>query len=605
MLGKCAYGTGLMAVGMLLASGMAASGNPRFADAWDWPLPPRLFGSLSQDERLQFTRAETLMREGQYDAAAIEFEKFLAQSGRTPVRPHALLLQGYGLHLGRQRNAAIARYTELMDFYAESVDQAVPALFLMGWAHRQNGNTELAVQTWESLTANARYHPHPLTDRALLELATHYAERNEPRKAERHLDKVVELFTEAFVRPSQSALDAHVRLTRLYIQEARYPALDVLLDKPVPYVLRPAELVQRADYVYTQATVVLAALDSRHQSRFFAWFRECQPHYERARRLDDYYDKTTQLALRIRAQDDWRMFITRMLEYAKAQPNRVIANICERITRQLAGAQHTEWSLRAEWRLFIDLVLSRGEALAPSGQIQLYAGVAGAMPRTAFEDGSQEAVFWDTLIARMAAIYVRMLNPERDAGLAGLVDRLMEAERLDQALRMADQMEYEPFAMTKKVAVLIAGEDFANAAEMCEAIEAADTGDYASRALETRAGLYAEKLGRYEEAIVLYQTINDPPRTVWAIIGCHERRGALQDAVAMCDELENFFPDQAGQAAYRKAMIWHNANDRERAIAAFRAVLRRYPKHPVAVQAHQMQERYGFDFGGGVTEEMR
>ncbi len=595
--------------GLLLAAVWAAAGtlparaNPNFGDAWNWPIPPRLYGTLSQDDRNQISRAEKLLREGQHDAAAVEFEKFLAQQNRSPVRPHVLLLQGYSLHLARKRNTAIARYTELLDFYAESVDQAVPALFLTGWAHRQNGNTDLAIQAWEALVANQAYRQHPLTDRALMELATHYAERNEPRKAERHLDLVINLFVEAFVRPEQSALQAHARLTRLYIEEGRYPALQALLEQAVPYV-KAGDQKARIDYAYGHAAAVLSRIEDRRKTQFFNWFREQRSVYESARGIEDFFDKATQLSLRIGAQDDWRRFAEQMLTYAGAQRDDALVSISRLIARRFSEAQRAGWNLRSEWAPFIDLVSTRGATLATGSQVRLYTGTLENLRRQELEDGTPPAVFWDTLIARLADIFAGMLNPERDAGLAGLVDRLIGAERYAHAHRLADRIEHAPFALLKRVAIHMAAEEFAKAAEVCEAVEAADTGRYAEQALNIRAELYAGKLRRYEEAIVLYRAINDPPRTVWAIIECYERMGKLQEAVAVCDELENFFPVEAPRAAYRKAMIWHRANDRERAIAAFRAVLRRYPKDRVAAEAHQMQERYGFDFGGGVVEDM-
>ena len=48
-----------------------------FEGAWDWRLQPRNYGKLSQAERVQYGRAETLLRDGQYEAAALEFEKFV------------------------------------------------------------------------------------------------------------------------------------------------------------------------------------------------------------------------------------------------------------------------------------------------------------------------------------------------------------------------------------------------------------------------------------------------------------------------------------------------------------------------------------------------
>jgi len=588
---------------LLLAVGITALGNPEFDDAWDWPLPPRLYGALSQGERTQFAGAEKLLRDGKFDAAAVEFEKFLVQNKGTAVRAHALLLQGYSLHLAGKRNTAIARYMELLDTYAESLDQSVPAAFLMGWAHRQNGNPEMAIEAWEQLIANERHLEHALTDRALLELATNDERQKKTRQAEQRLEKIIELFVNAFVRPPKAALEAHARLTRLCIQEGRYPALEALLQKPVPYV-KPGNPAAKADYVHRYATEVLKTMQADGQRRFFAWFRDRLPDYERARRQDEYFEKAMQLALAIGAQDDWNALAARMHQYTENQPSATLAQAAERMTRQLVAATQAKWKVNPLWTPFFEMVLKKGEALNTAGQIRLYGGVAGAMPRPLFPDGTPEAVFWDTLIARMTDLYAGMLNPERDEGLASLINRLVGVQRHAHAHRLVDRIESAPFGMQKKAEILVDEKKYAEALATCEAIEASDTGRYAAWALETRATLFAEPLARYADAILLYQQINDPPRTLWAIVACHEKAGAPADAVAVCNEIENFFPEAAPQAAYRKAMIWHQVNDRKQAIAAFRAVLRKYPRHAEAAQAHQMQEKYGFDFGGGVTDEV-
>ncbi len=624
-----------------------AQGNPNFGDAWTWQLPPRQYGLLSQDVRNQFSRAEKLLQDGHYKAAAVEFEKMLAQHERSSARPHALLLQGYSLHLDRKRNTAIAKYTELLDFYAESVDQAVPAYFLMGWAQRENGHTEQAIETWEALAENDHYHTHPLTDRTLLILAAHYAGKDEPRKAEQALSLVVELYVNAFVRPQSSAVEAHKLLTQMYVQEGRSPALDSLLDQSVPYIERHADRRARADYVFTIASPLLGRVNERNKRQFFNWFRDQQPHYEKARALQDYFAKTTHLTQAINAQEDWRAFISRWIDFAAEQRPDALSTAAGLLITRLGTAAQAQWKLDHEWtrlmemlmdalgrvntggqlhimqgvfgamrrsgltegappwKTLIDWTLSREEQFTPDAQIRLYQAGLGSLDRASLQDGSREAVFWDTLIARLATLYTKMLNPERDQGLVGIVDRLILAERYDHANRIATQIEQKALSMTKQLDILLAQEQYADAAALCEEIETLDTGKYAEMALKKRVELYHRHLSRYEDAIVLYQMINDPPKTDWSIVDCYERMSKFSEAVALCTQIENFFPDQASKAAYHIAMVWHRANDRQRAIAAFRSVLRKYPKSRESVQAHQMQEHYGFDFGGGVTEEMK
>ena len=88
-------------VGAMAVAAPALAVN--FGDAWDWRLAPRRFGKLSQAERVQYGRAEDLFGKRQYEAAAVEFEKFTVQNPNSPVRSHPLLLRAYSLHLARQK----------------------------------------------------------------------------------------------------------------------------------------------------------------------------------------------------------------------------------------------------------------------------------------------------------------------------------------------------------------------------------------------------------------------------------------------------------------------------------------------------------------------
>jgi tetratricopeptide (TPR) repeat protein len=186
--------------------------------------------------------------------------------------------------------------------------------------------------------------------------------------------------------------------------------------------------------------------------------------------------------------------------------------------------------------------------------------------------------------------------------LASLVDRLIAIGQPGRGLPMAARIETPALALWKKAQVLGAQGQYAEMAKVCEEIEAMDTGEYGSRALRTRADLYRDRLARYADAIKLYAMINDPPGTIWSTVECYERMGKPLDAIDACTEIENFFAGDAPRACLRKAQVWQRAKDKERAIAALRTVIKKYPKHQVSSQAHQMLEAYGIKTGGGVIE---
>lgn len=572
----------------------------RFGDAWSWQLAPRLYGRLSQSERMQFERAEKLFRKKSYAAAAVEFEKFIAQSPKSPVRPHALLMQGYSHHLDRKRRKAIALYTELLDFYAESVDVAVPAAYLRAWAEIENGNVSTGVEQLEALVENPDYLSHPVADLALDYLAGRYMAAKEPKKAAACWRQIIDQFAAAFIRPSATAVKAHNSLTDMYLREGRMAAVEDLLETPVPYVERHKP-EPRIDYVYARGSRLLGRLDKDRQKAFLRWYKSQRDVYSDRRGEQEYLGKAADLAWRVGSVLDWAGLIQETILMCQELPADEVAGPLAALCGRLVRGAERGWSNRDVWQTVSDLLKDNSAELPLKEQIALYNTVlSGLGKRTA--SGSPPAILWDTLVARLAEVYEGMLNPAKDNGLAGLVDRLVGAGLLDAARRMAERMENRAYALSKHVEIEMAAEDFKKAAKLCQDIEDMDTGRFAQQALVTRADIYKDELGKYEEAIKLFQLINEPPGTVWSIIECEEKRGRPELAVQNCTELENFFESEAPKAGFAKGMIWRRAGERKKAIAAFRAVLKKYPRHQVSSKAHQMLEKYGIATGGGVLE---
>ncbi len=203
-----------------------------------------------------------------------------------------------------------------------------------------------------------------------------------------------------------------------------------------------------------------------------------------------------------------------------------------------------------------------------------------------------------------ALAYIKTLNDKADADkkLSWICDRLCNAGASDRAIYIADQISDRPAAEYKKYEIYAGLKDWEKALARLKDIETMPGDKWKIQAMNERARLYKDVLGRYEEAVKLYQTINKPPDTLWAIQDCYKRWGKLNEALQQLTEIENSFPDQASQAAWHKAAYLEEAGDKEKAIAQGRRIMKVYPKTDASSKAHQLLERLGVKTGGGVAD---
>ena len=589
----------LLPVLLLAAAVSAQAATGPYGDAWDWRLAPRKFGALSQGERVQYTRAEDMFRQGNYEAAAIEFEKYVTQNPKSSVYSHCLLMQAYSLHLARQRNKAISLYGELLDFFADDVEEAAPASFLKGQAQIENGDPAGGYRTLKTMVEHEKYLENPISDVALNQLALNYLANKDEKGAENCWKKVDELFSAAFVRPEDAVKEARHSLIDLYISQKRPAAAEDLLTKGSA---NARTVCEAATNTFERALAVFGKVSKDARSEYYHWFTGKKAAFAEAQRLDDYFGRALALAQRTGVAQEWRDLFKQALEYARGLADAKKPLCYGTLAARLVEAGGSAWNVQEEWRSLGASVMGDGKGLPADRQLALYMPVMDAM-RIKIDAGSAPAVLWDPLVARCTEIYASLQGGEKDVGLAQLVDRIKVAGQTQRAFDVADKIGDPALAQWKRVELYDYEQKYTEMAKACEELEPMDNKEYATRALRTRAGLYKDRLNRLEDAIKLYNEINDPPGTAWAIVDCYERLGKLQQAVATCTEIENFFENEAPSAAFRRAQIWDRAGEKKKAIAECRAVLKKYPKHQVSSQAHQMLERYGIATGGGVTDE--
>ncbi len=590
------------ALAALASSGWAGPAEEIFSGAWDWHLPPRKYGKLSQSERVQFGRAETMIRDGQYEAAALEFEKFVTAWPKTDAYAQALLLQGYSYHLAKFRNKAIERYNEVLDFFADNPDAAVPAGFLKGMALIENGNREQGFAVFQEITDKDNNLQNPLSDLALVKLADYYLSINDSKKAERCWRRVIESFKNDFLgRPDVTASAARQRLVELFSREGRFGDTDDLLAE---FPLEGKKKADNLNYAVERALAVFDAMPAKSRKSCYSWLREKKGDYAAEARELDWYGRLMTVALKADFKSDWAGTAADALAFFKTQGGGgPVAASASLMSARLSDADNAGYKVTGEWKTFSEALTAQLNKLDAAAQMYAALSVLNAFSAR-LTAGSDAEVVFSAMIARCKELYLKMMNPEKDDGLASLSDRLRNARQFDRAMEVIARIERPPLALWKEIEVLGAKEQYVQQAAKCEDLEKLDDKVLPMRALRLRAQLYKDRLAKYEEAIKLYAMINDPPGSIWATSECYERWKKPDNAVSALTEIENFFERDAPQAALRKAEIWERAGNKANAVAALRTVLKKYPKSQPASQAHQMLERLGVSgTGGGVIDE--
>ncbi|HEY3325293.1 MAG TPA: tetratricopeptide repeat protein [Planctomycetota bacterium] len=185
-----------------------------------------------------------------------------------------------------------------------------------------------------------------------------------------------------------------------------------------------------------------------------------------------------------------------------------------------------------------------------------------------------------------------------------LVDRLCEMGDWTQAQFCADSINQPQLSAFKNAEILMRRQKWPEAIARLDDLEKSATDvSWQIRAKEERARIYRENTGEYEKAIKLYHEIDKPPGTLWCIQDAYKRWNKQKEALTTLTEIENSFPDQAPQAAWRKAQYLEEAGDKNGVIAQCRRILKIYKAANEASPAKQLLRKYITQTGGGVFEE--
>ena len=533
------------------------------------------FKRLDTFEAHTLTKADKVFVGKDYKRAAAEYDSFVLEFPRSKAIAYALLRKARCLQLIKKRFEAVKEYREVLDYFPNAVSYAAPALFYTGLCHWENADEEKAMQAWAKMAADEDYSRHPLAAWAINKLADHLATSDELEKAIGHYKQVAVDFR----RSSQSA--------------ARYA-----IDKVIAYYVRtaPDEPALRAFYekVGTFNHSPRKIRDETLQSRDY--WRVVRDHIRRNSRFTDKEASLRERYFRYWAGlmdgkfADWDDYQIELAGYILTYEKNV-ANWMQRLDNQFKSHQKPgDYDRVIQW---IRVYRAHKPKVMQYYNLLQFAKMSNKQIRSLL------GVLFDQVgDAKLATSVFGKLKLEdmpdaekvglahylyhKDAGLVKIVCQHIE----DKELGLAELFRFYHWAKDAKNGVPLAD-------------QVAQIPRFAQEALYKKAQLL-HGAKKYKEAIAAYQQADNPPDNLWAIADCYARLGQLERAVGQLREVEAFFKDHASEAAIRIARLYKSAGKKQLCIAAFRGVLKKYPKSGQSSEAHQQLERMGIRIGGGV-----
>lgn len=210
---------------------------------WSWRFSADQYGKLSVPQRTTYDRCAKLHEMGDratkerreqdaasaYRAASGEWKLFSREFFDAPefALAHAAFMEGYELHLAKDRNSAVRIYTEVLTLYPESPIAIIQALYWRAEAHRQNGDSNKALADWQQIEEMQESTGHPLGLLTLHRLAGDAWERTKWEEAASRWEALVRGFPEG---SRDVRAEAARNLMMLRGAQARWQVLDSVVE---------------------------------------------------------------------------------------------------------------------------------------------------------------------------------------------------------------------------------------------------------------------------------------------------------------------------------------------------------------------------------------
>ena len=564
--------SGLLALMVLCAPARAASkhgGEVRLSDDE--------FKRLDTFEAHTLSKADKVFVAGDHKRAAAEYDSFILEFPRSKAIPYALLRKGRCLQLADKRFEAAKQYQEVLDYFPNAVKFAAAALFYIGECHWENGDEEKAMKAWARMAEDVNYSKHYLAATAVNRLADHLAKERPEKAAEYYMQVAVD-----FRGANQGAArEAIGKVVAYYVRtQPDEPKLRAFYKKVGTF---GRDWHKVADDIEKSRRYWSTLL---HRVKAHGSFKDAQ-----AELRDRYYRYwSQQLDGKFPDWDSFQIDVARLKRVYEKDDARWMERLDAQFQRyQTAG----DYGRVVRW---IRLYARHKPKMMEYYNKLRFDKMANARTRELMAALFDEV--GDAKMARNVFGKIR-LDETSDSEKAGLAHYLYRKDGLlvrdvcvtfeDQELGQAELLRYYHFARDAKKGVP-------------QADKVAAFPRFAQEALFKKAQiLHWSK--QFRPAVAAYQQADCPPANLWGIADCFAKLGQLERAVAQLREVEAFFSDHAPEAALRIARLYKQARKQKLCIAAFRAVLKKYPESRQSSSAHEELERMGIKIGGGVDAD--
>lgn len=543
------------------------------------------FKRLDAFEAQQMQAADKCFSDRNYRQAAAAYEAFIQQFSKSYAAPYALLKKGRSTQLDGKRYEAIRIFEELLDYFPDNIEYAAPALYYLGECHWQNGDVAKAMLTWDEMANDEDYCKHFLAAPALNALAQNLNDQGKPGEAVKYWWKVAENFRAS---TRDSARDAMNKVIGYYVRTSpdaaklaefykvagtfEWDPRDPATVDPNLYWVRVMENIGR----YGQFNDAQRDL----RERFYAyWAKAFADATAKDPKLGEWDDFQYSRACYQRSADGddakWIKTIdTQFEKYQKADSYDRIVGFLEYFARDHKRDKFDEYYKKINFEKMSPAAVERLVRVIYDNKVgeDMGRNTFSHLALDKMDDNSKHHFarwMWDKDEQPLVDLYNSFQNPEW--GRMELLRYYDWRKNADKGPKLAEELA-AAFPNSAKEALYIKGS-------------------------------ILQHHGQFEEAIKSYRRSEHHPHDIYRMAECLQRLGKPDSAIAQYRELENFFPDQAPEAALRIAWVHRDVGDQKQFVAALRAVLKKYPKSGQSSTAHQELEKLGVKIGGGVDAE--
>ena len=539
-------------------------------------------------------KADKVFAAKDWSRALAEYDAFIVQFPESKVTPYAILRKGRCLQEMQKRFEAIKVYQEVLDFFPDDVKYAAAALFRIGESHAQNGDIAKAMKAWFDLSEDQDYVKQPVGAQALNGLAENLIRQG---KADEGIKRFEQVAVEFRTANGDAARAAIARVVPHHIRGK--PDLKKLRDFYVAARTFEHNPHAPAGDLATDEAFWRTVRKAIEQNNTFT-------EVQKGEREVFYRYWAGQLQAALPADDEQQIALA---DYIRAA-DRDDAAWAARLDKQFAAHQKDGNFARViRW---------------------IGAFIGGGNPAKA-EEYYRKLDFAKMSNADILALVYSLVEKEAEPGLAvNTFEKLRLAEMKDaEKQSICDRMRSHPKYPGSRDIAIRACLGFSDAtqgklaalryyhwrsqhgwirgpADFTDGLAlAADLQKVPATAKEAFSigGNLLQWSGKPEEAIKAYQQADSPPQTLFWTAECLANLGRLEPAVGQLREVENFFKDQAPQAALAVAYLYRDAGIKDKYVRSLRGVLKKYPKSGESSQAHQRLEEMGLPIGGGVDAD--